>query len=164
MTVQISYKKKLNNKLVDNLIFFVNENFDISNIKKNLTSLEFSFISEMMKVNDSDKRILIFDLSSKKKIVLVSLKNDLNNFDVEKLGAKFYELFKEFKKINFILDTNSKLEKIKNYIGYFLHGLKLKSYVFEKYKTKKINVRIIGKTEIKSSFFHKKLELDKLYI
>ena len=137
MTVHISYKNKFNNKVADNLIFFVNENFDISNTKKNLSSLEFVFISEMIKENDSNKQILIFDVSSKKKIVLVSLKTNLNNFDVEKLGAKFYELFKDFKKINFILDTNNKLEKPKNYVGHFLHGLKLKSYVFEKYKTKK---------------------------
>jgi leucyl aminopeptidase len=149
MTVHISYKNKFNNKLAENLIFFVNENFDISNTKKNLSSLEFVFISEMIKENDSNKQILIFDVNSKKKIVLVSLKTNLNNFDVEKLGAKFYKLFKDFKKINFILDTNNKLEKPKNYVGHFLHGLKLKSYVFEKYKTKKnenkISVIVIGK-------------------
>ena len=38
---------------------------------------------------------------------------------------------------------------IKNFIGHFLHGLKLKSYNFKKYKTKKekrlININIFGK-------------------
>ena len=28
-------------------------------------------------------------------------------------------------------------EKYKNFVGHFLHGLKLKSYEFKKYKTKK---------------------------
>ena len=35
------------------------------------------------------------------------------------------------------------LEKYKNFIGHFLHGLKLKSYEFKKYKTKK-DTRVIS--------------------
>ena len=37
----------------------------------------------------------------------------------------------------FILNSDSLPNKLNNLIGYFLHGLKLKSYIFEKYKTKK---------------------------
>ena len=44
--------------------------------------------------------------------------------------------------------SDSAVSKIDNFLGYFLHGLKLKSYEFKKYKTKKdtrsISINIIG--------------------
>ena len=46
--------------------------------------------------------------------------------------------FPDFKINDFTINTDSILIKSKNVVGYFLHGLKLKSYTFEKYKTKKI--------------------------
>ena len=139
MTVEISYINKTNIKGVENLIFFVNESLDLSSIKEKLSSLEFSLISELKKVSVPTKEILIFDVSSRKKIVLITLKKNFNILEVEKLGAKFFDLFKEFKKINFILDSNNTLDKSNTLAGYFLHGLKLKSYEFDKYKTKKKN-------------------------
>ena len=44
---------------------------------------------------------------------------------------------KNLKQSEFILNSDTVSNKSKNFIGYFLHGLKLKSYKFEKYKTKK---------------------------
>ena len=47
-----------------------------------------------------------------------------------------------------MINSDSANNKIKNFIGYFLHGLKLRSYKFLKYKTKKnnksINVSVYG--------------------
>ena len=45
------------------------------------------------------------------------------------------------------MNTDSLINKDKNLIGYFLHGLKLKSYEFTKYKSKKtkiITLNVIG--------------------
>ena len=43
---------------------------------------------------------------------------------------------------------DSYVSKIENFIGHFLHGLKLKSYKFNKYKTKKetrsISISVVG--------------------
>ena len=39
--------------------------------------------------------------------------------------------------MNYNLNSDTFSNKLKNIVGYFLHGLKLKSYSFEKYKTKK---------------------------
>ena len=35
------------------------------------------------------------------------------------------------------LETNDTSDSLKNFLGYFAHGLKLKSYTFDKYKSKK---------------------------
>ena len=41
------------------------------------------------------------------------------------------------KAVNIFLNTDTVIGKIENFVGHFLHGLKLKSYEFKKYKTKK---------------------------
>ena len=47
------------------------------------------------------------------------------------------------------MNTDTVNSKYENFVGHFLHGLKLKSYEFKKYKTKKetrtISVNIFGK-------------------
>jgi len=53
------------------------------------------------------------------------------------LGAKFYDQFKELKNREFNVISDTVSDKLKNIVGYFLHGLRLKSYKFEKYKSKK---------------------------
>tara|TARA_B100001057_G_scaffold232137_1_gene232346 strand:+ start:21 stop:1196 length:1176 start_codon:yes stop_codon:yes gene_type:complete len=52
------------------------------------------------------------------------------------------------KKNEYLINSDSIESKQKNFLGYFLHGLKLKSYNFSKYKTKKetrlISINVIG--------------------
>jgi leucyl aminopeptidase len=95
------------------------------------------------------KIYFVLNLAQKNQFFLVSLKKDLKNSDLESLGAKFYSQIKEEKKQNYFVDADSLNIKNKNFLGYFLHGLKLKSYEFNKYKSKKeiknININIIGK-------------------
>ena len=71
-------------------------------------------------------------------IILISLKKDIKIADVEALGANFYDLFKDLKQSDYWINSDSLSSNSKNIIGHFLHGLKLKSYKFDKYKTKKI--------------------------
>ena len=82
-------------------------------------------------------KILAFDISSKKKIILVSLKKKITNSEAENLGANFYDQFKTNKINEFNLETETISIQQKYILGYFVHGIKLKSYKFEKYKTKK---------------------------
>ena len=151
MTVTINYKNKSSNTNSSNLIMFSDENFNISPLKKHISSSEHTFIKDLIKTKDIKKKILSFDISSKRKIILVSLKKNIKNSDVENLGAKFYDLFKDIKQNTYNLDSNTISEKSKNFVGNFLNGLKLKSYTFEKYKTKKniknITVNVIGKNK-----------------
>ena len=149
MTIQIKYKNIGSKNTDGNLVLFVNEKFNISPLNKHISSSEFSFISDLLKTKDLKKKIISFDINSKKKIILISIKKSLSNSEAENLGAKFYDQFKDFKKNEYYINSNTVDIKLKNTIGYFLHGLKLKSYIFEKYKTKKkkniISIVVLGK-------------------
>ena len=94
------------------------------------------------------KNLQVFELNSKKKIILVSIKNNLKNSDAENLGAEFYKLVNHGKNSEYFIISDSIAIKHNSFLGYFLHGMKLKSYEFKKYKTKKdqknISVNIFG--------------------
>ena len=80
MTVQINYKKSLSKKNSSNLVLFAGEKFNVSNLKKHVLSSEYSFISDLLKTADLKKKIVTFDISSKKK----------NNIDI---NSKKYQKF-----------------------------------------------------------------------
>ncbi len=149
MIVEVNYKNQNLEKNAIDTVFFVDDSFDISSIKKNLSSHEYLYISDLIKNADKQKKILSFEFSSKKTFYLISIKKKIKAFEIENLGAEFYDYIKRKKKVAY--EINSNLEKIKekNLIGYFVHGIKLKSYKFQKYKTKKetknISIIVSGK-------------------
>lgn len=143
MNIKINFKKQVFNKSNENLILFVDENFNISSLKKNISNFDYSYISDLLKTRDPKKKIITFDINSKRKIILVSLKKNLTNSEVENLGADCYKIIKELKKSNFLLNSDTATKKSKNLVGHFLHGIRLKSYLFEKYKSKKTNKDIV---------------------
>jgi len=143
MSVQISYKKNFSTKNSLNKVLFVDEKYKILNLKKYISGGEFKCISDLLKSKDTKKKILSFEISSKVKIVLVSIKKNITSSDLENLGAKFYDIFKKSKIKNFNINSETAPKNKNNIVGYFLHGLKLKSYTFEKYKSKKNEENII---------------------
>ena len=149
MSVQINYKTVSFKNKSSNLVFFVDENFNITLLKKFISSREYSFISDLLRINDKKKEIIAYDISSKKKIILASLKKKMTSSETEGLGAKFYDIFKDIKQNHFDINSESAKNTPKNFIGHFLHGIKLKSYGFEKYKSKKekksLIINIFGK-------------------
>ena len=151
MTVIINYKSSVIKKNSSNIILFTDENFNISTLKKHIKNADYSFISDLIKTRNKKNKIISFDLSSKRKIILVSLKKNIKNFEIENLGANFYDLFKENTQNEYNLNSDTFPGKLNNLLGHFLHGLKLKSYTFEKYKSKKSKNKIIiivtGKTK-----------------
>ena len=147
MSIQFNFTKT-DAKTSGNVVLFVNEKFECSNIKKYITTFEFSYINDLLKTSDLKKNILIFELSSKRKIVLIAIKKNIKSFDIENLGAEFYGRINYEKKSHYSINTDTLIGKQKNFVGYFLHGFKLKSYEFKKYKTKKeskiISIEITG--------------------
>ena len=143
MNIKINFKKQVFNKSNENLILFVDENFNISSLKKNISNFDYSYISDLLKTRDPKKKIITFDINSKRKIILVSLKKNVTNSEVENLGADCFKIIKELKKSNFFINSDTATIKSKNFVGHFLHGIKLKSYLFEKYKSKKTNKDIV---------------------
>ena len=143
MTVKINYSKNSNTKLSSNIVLFVNEKFSTNNIKSFISNTELSYINDLLKTSDLKKNIFIYEVNSKKKIVLISIKSNIKTSDVENLGAEFYGRINYGKNSEYAINSDSINSKVENFLGHFLHGLKLKSYSFNKYKTKK-DTRIIS--------------------
>ena len=75
MSVQISYSNKKFSSSKSNLVLF----FDGKNnndLKKYVSSNEFSYISDLLKNSDLKKNLFVFELSSKKKLFLYQLKTN----------------------------------------------------------------------------------------
>ena len=149
MSVKINYLIKKNLKSSNNLIFFTDEKYKITNLKKFLSNFEFNYISDLLKTSDQKKKILIFEINSKKRIILVSVKSNYEMANIESLGAELYTNINVGKSKEYFIDTKSLNEHQNNLIDHFAHGLKLKSYEFKKYKSKKekrlISINIVGK-------------------
>ena len=67
MTIQINYKSPGSKKDLNNLVLFVDENFNINSLKKHISNNEFSYISDLLKSSDLKKDLLFFEINSKKK-------------------------------------------------------------------------------------------------
>ena len=149
MSIQINHQNSSLKKPSANLVLFVDENFDISGLKKHISNVEFSYIKDLLKNNDLKKNLLFFQVNSKKTVFLLSIKKNLENSAIENLGAEFHGYIKYDNKSEYFINSDSISSKHENFIGYFLHGLKLKSYEFNLYKSKKdkklISINIIGK-------------------
>ena len=169
MSIKINYKNTVSEKLSSNLVLFTNEKFNINNIKRYISSSEFSYIKDLLKTSDLKKDLLVFEVNSKKKIILISIKVNLRTSEIENLGAKLYGSINYGKNNEYNIITDSIVSKQKSFISYFLHGIKLKSYQFLKYKTKKniriISLNIIGKNKpsIQNQLRFKALEEGTFY-
>ncbi len=148
MAIKIYYSKKNGTKSAANQVLFSNDQFNTIGLKKYLSSSEFTYINDLLKTSDLKKNLLVFELTSKKKIVLISIKNNLKVSDAESLGAEFYGRVNYGKNSEYYINSDSINCRIDNFLGHFLHGLKLKSYKFNKYKSKKetrlISINVIG--------------------
>ena len=150
MSITVNFKKNKTKKNSSQLAIFVDENFNLLGLTKYISKNEYSLINDLLKSRDKKKKILVFEVSSKRKIILISIRKDIKNSEIENLGAKFYDFIKTNKKNNqYIINTDHLPYKKTNIAECFLHGLKLKSYNFNKYITKKDNINfkiiVIGK-------------------
>ena len=141
---------KLDN-LSGSIIFLANEQFEIRNINKILNLSKNNLFKKNLKNNNKKKEIFSFDISHNQKIIIISLKKNEKSF--EKTGAKLFEFLKNenLNKIHIFGDTIESSNKIKC-LHELVHGMKLKSYCFDKYLTKKnsetLNISIITKERI----------------
>ena len=170
MSIQINYKSNGSKKSSNNLILFADEKFNIVPLKKYVSNSEFSYIGELLKTSDLNKNLFVFELNSKRKIILISIKKNLKNSEVENLGAELYKRLNYGKNSEYFINSDSLVGRDKNLIGHLLHGLKLKSYEFNKYKTKKetrlIKLSVFGKKNklsINSQLRFKALEEGTFY-
>ena len=97
MTAIIDYKNSPKKNKLTNLVLFCNEKLDISGLNRYVSLKEYSYISDLIKTKDLKKKIHSFELSSKRKIILVAFKRSITSSEAENLGANFYKHLKESK-------------------------------------------------------------------
>ena len=161
----INFVKNFNTEKA-NLGFFVSEDSNFSNLDRidlNLKKTISQFFNNHKKASEG-KKIFSLDLSIKQKIFLILVKKNLKTFEINQLGADFKNIISNEKKItevSFYADLNflKNKELEKNVINEFAYGFELKSYSFEKYKSKK-------KTNLQKIIFASKYseQLEKEYV
>ena len=67
MSILINYKNKLDKKNSSNLILFVDEKFNISALKNYISKSEYSYISDLAKIRDLKKKLVVLILAQKEK-------------------------------------------------------------------------------------------------
>ena len=107
MSVKINYSKKTPSKSTSNIILFSNEKFNIAGLKKNLSNSEFSYMSDILKTSDLKKNLFVFEINSKKKIILIGIKKNLKSSDIENLGAELFGRVNYGKNSEYYLNSNS---------------------------------------------------------
>ena len=113
MSIKINYKNNISTKSSTNLVLFVDENFNIRDLKKYISNPEFTYIADLLKNSDLKKDLLVFEVSSKKTVFLVAIKKDIRIVDVENLGAKFHSHIKYDKKNEYLINSDTINNKIK---------------------------------------------------
>ncbi len=156
MKLNLKFAIKISKDASDNEVIFVNQKTIKSKYLKSLNKSIFSsklFLEKNFLKKDYNDKSYIFVNCTKSKV----------SIDYEKTGSKLYEFLIgnkiETSFINFENNslTNVQLEKI-------LHGVKLKSYDFSIYKTKKknknliINLSVIGNGIHKTNLLRNKLD------
>ena len=163
----INFVKNFNTEKA-NLGFFVSEESNFSNLDKidlNLKKTISQFFNNHKKTSEG-KKIFSLDLSIKQKIFLILVKKNLKTFEINQLGADFKNIIsneKNITEVSFYADLNflKNKELEKNVIKEFAYGFELKSYSFEKYKSKKkTNLQKI----IFASKYSKQLEKEYVYL
>ena len=56
MSLKINYKNKITKKNLDNLILFTDEKYNISSLKKHISSNEYLFVLDLIKTKDKKKK------------------------------------------------------------------------------------------------------------
>ena len=143
MSIKINLKKSINDNAIKNYALFTDQEYKVNSLNK-LGLSKFTYeINKTINSNKSTKKdFLIFNLNPHQKIILIKLKKDITSLNNEKVGANFYNFIKSnsINNLTFISDNFSEvLKKNKNFLNEFFHGTELKSYKFDKYKTKKDN-------------------------
>lgn len=166
MTVQVLYKNMSKSSNLGVIALFTEDKFQLKKANNFLSKKEVSYIEKIVKNKIKTKEnIISLNVNEKTTLILISIKNDLKSSDVENMGAEFYNFIKKnsFEDIS-IYTESVKSKPGKDFIGRFMHGLKLKSYEFNLYKSKKtkkiIKINLIGKQN--SLFLRNKLKFKAL--
>ena len=143
MAIKLSFKKNISENKIKNYILFSDENFKIMGINAISLAKQSNLINKIIANNKSkDKNFLLLNINSTQNVILIKLQSKISSFKNEKLGAEFYSFIKSNSIFSSTFIDNNIREiskKNKFFLDEFFHGAQLKSYEFNKYKTKKKN-------------------------
>ena len=139
MIIKDTFSKFTNiSKLSGCIAFFTNEKSEITHLKKYLNSSDHKNLNVLLKNKNKKKGLLSFDLNPNQKIILISLKKNQKSNETEKSGAKLTDfLNSEGAEVIHIVSDTISVNLKPDAIYEFLHGMRLKSYSFDRYKSKK---------------------------
>ena len=166
MSIKITLKNNTKDNQVKNYVLFCDENFKINGLNKLSLNKHSKLINDSIRSNNLKKKdIIFFNINPIQKIILIKIKKNQSSLETEKIGAKFFN----FMKSNFIFSSNLFDENIKNitttnkdFLNDFIHGIKLKSYHFKKYKSD--NKKDIFEITISNKSKLKNFDKDKRYL
>ena len=157
MILNLNFTDKNFIKSSSNLIFFIEKDkiyYDQSDFS---SKAEINLIKKKIKVLNKKDPIFSFYSSNSQRIILIKIDNIASRLDNEKIGGKFFDYLKN----NNISNSKISLKNIENllikknnFINEFWHGVKLKSYSFNKYKTnfKKLFFELSLPVKLKTTF------------
>ena len=67
MSIKINFKNNITKRNSANLVLFTDEKFNTSTIKRFISSSEYSYIADLLKISDLKKNLFVFEVNSKKK-------------------------------------------------------------------------------------------------
>ena len=158
MIIKDTFSKLTNiSKFSGCIAFFTNEKLEITHLKKYLNSSDHKNLTELLKNKNKKKGLLSFDLNPNQKVILISLKKNQKSNETEKSGAKLTDFLKnEGAEVVHIFSDTISVNLKPDSIYEFLHGMRLKSYSFDKYKSKK-ETKILRVNIISLKKFNKKI-------
>jgi leucyl aminopeptidase len=157
MILNLNFTDKNFIKSSSNLIFFIEKDkiyYDQSDFS---SKAEINLIKKKIKVLNKKDPIFSFYSSNSQRIILIKIDNIASRLDNEKIGGKFFDYLKNNNISNSKLslkNIENLLIKKNNFINEFWHGVKLKSYSFNKYKTnfKKLFFELSLPVKLKTTF------------
>jgi len=135
MIIKINYTKNINKNQISNYALLLNNFNNLNELKSLFTKFEINSIKEILKNLNLNKNIISFNLDSKKNFFLIKTNENLNKFEIENLGAEFYEYIKNLSLKSLFINPLSLNKDKESLTNFFLHGLRLKSYEFNIYKS-----------------------------
>ena len=151
MSVQVVYKNNVKSSKSSVLAIFSDEKFGINLTKNFIKKNDINYLKKLLTNKKNSKGdVFSLNLNDKRTIIIIPLSNSMEISALENLGAKLYDFVSKnsYKEISLIQESFPK-KNFLNLFSHFIHGFNLKSYSFEKYKSKKNNssvkVEVIGK-------------------
>ena len=95
MSIKISLKKNISEKLIKNYAVFSNETFKINALSKILLNKDSKLIENTIKNSVTNKNNFVyFNINPNQKLIIIKLKKNLSSLENEKKGAEFYSFIK----------------------------------------------------------------------